>query len=232
MKKGRKEVLFAIDIDGTIAGISGIFGAYFNRELKLGLSPEEEQKIRWYDSLRKHSAVVEYRKKNNEHFLEVYERYREYFPAMLAREVLTGAVKGVTTLAKWGNIQYITIRFSRDGEINEQIQAATRQWLRKHNFPNPDNVAFCASFQVKLQLLAEQASSPVTLIDDRCSSDLLACYEKLIQNPEYRELAHLIRERITFVAFGKKELPEDTLGLHMLALPSWECSSAIPLSLL
>jgi hypothetical protein len=224
-------VLFAIDIDGTIAGASSIFGAYFNQELRLGLSPEEEQKIRWYDSLRKHSAVVEYRKKNNERFLEVCIRYREYFPAMLAREVLAGAVEGVTALAKWGDVQYITIRVSRDTEVNEQIQAATRQWLRKYNFPNPDNVAFCTSFQEKLQLLAEQPLYPIILIDDRSSSDLLTCYENLMQNPECHELVHLIHERITFVAFGKEELPEKTLGLRMLAFPSWE-HSAIPLSLL
>ena len=218
-------MLFAIDIDGTIAGISSTFGEYFNQELGLGLPPEEVQKIRWFNSLRKHPAIVAYRKQNNERFLEVWEQYREYAPAMLAREVLAGAVEGVTFLAKQGDVQYVTIRISQDQEVNAQIQAATRQWLDKHNFPNPGSVIFCSNFQEKLELIAHQPLAPIILIDDRCSTDLLTCYENLTQNSEHHELTRLIRQRITFVAFDKDQLPENTYGLHMLAFPSWEQSS-------
>lgn len=218
-------MLFVIDIDGTIAGASSIFGEYFNQELGLGLSPEEVQKIRWYNSLRKHPAIIAYRKQNNERFLEAWVEYREYVPAMLAREVIAGAVEGVRFLAKKGEIQYITIRISQDQEVNAQIQDATRQWLDKHNFPHPESVIFCSSFQEKLELIAHQLLTPIILIDDRCSTDLLTCYENLVQNPEHHELARLIRQHITFVAFNKDQLPEKTCGLHMLALPSWEQSS-------
>ena len=225
-KEGIKNaMLFAIDIDGTIAGASRIFGAYFNQELGLGLPQEEIKKIRWYTSLRQHPAIVAYRKENNQRFLEVCERYREYTPAMLAREALVGAVEGVISLAKWGDIRYFTIRISQDQQVNAQIQIATRQWLSEHGFPNSSNVAFCASFQEKLQQVVQEPHERIILIDDRCSTDLLTCYESLMQSPEQQELVEQIRQRITFVAFYKDTPPENTYGLRMMTMPSWQRTS-------
>ena len=222
-----KAVLFAIDIDGTIAGASKIFGAYFNQELGLGLPPEEVRKMRWYTSLRKHPAIIEYRREHNERYLEVCAKYREYAPAMFARDPLEGAIEGVSLLAQWGDIRYVTIRISQDQEVNEQIQATTCRWLHEYRFPNPTNVIFCSSFQEKLELVAEQPHEQVVLIDDRCSTDLFSCYEQLAQFPEHQELIERIRQRITFVAFEKFELPADTYKLRMLALPSWKCSAQL-----
>jgi hypothetical protein len=225
-KEGIKNaVLFAVDIDGTIAGASRIFGAYFNQELGLELPQEEIKKIRWYTSLRQHPAIVAYRKENNQRFLEVCERYQEYTPAMLAREVLVGAVEGVISLAKWGAIRYFTIRISRDQQVNAQIQITTRQWLSEHGFPNSSNVAFCASFQEKLQRMVQEPHAQIILIDDRCSTDLLTCYESMMQFPEQRELVEQIRQRITFVAFRKDTLPENVYGLRMMTMPSWQHTS-------
>lgn len=217
-------MLFAIDIDGTIAGISTLFGVYFNQELDLGLSPEEAQRIRWYHHLRKHPAIIEYRKAHNERFMEVWTKYREYAPAMLAREVIEGAVEGVNQLSQWGHVQYVTIRISQDKEINEQIQSATRQWLREHHFPQPEQVTFCANFEEKLTHVAHTNHDQVIFIDDRCSTDLFTCYQELLQNPDYKKLIEHLQQ-VIFVAFGKQELPENTFGLRMLPLPSWNLSS-------
>lgn len=224
-KEGIKNaVLFAIDIDGTIAGASTIFGAYFNEELGLDLPQEEINKIRWYTSLLQHPAVVAYRKENNQRFLEVCERYQEYAPAMLEREVLVGAVEGVISLTKWGDIRYFTIRISQNQQVNAQIQIATRRWLSEHGFPNSSNVAFCTSFQDKLQRMVQETHERIILIDDRCSTDLLTCYERMMQFPEQQELVERIQQRITFVAFRKDTLPENTLGLRMMTMLSWQHS--------
>ena len=96
-------------------------------------------------------------------------KYREYAPAMFARDPLEGAIEGVSLLAQRGDIRYVTIRISQDQEVNEQIQATTRQWLHEYRFPNPTDVIFCSNFQEKLEMVAGQPYEQVILIDDRCS---------------------------------------------------------------
>jgi hypothetical protein len=141
---------------------------------------------------------------------------------MQIHEVLPGATEGATLLAEQGEIQYFTVRKGGDNATSERIQAVTRQWLRSHSFPSPENVVFCRSTMHKLVLMHNLGGEePLVFIDDRWRKAIEALDDLEARDEESQNVAAFIRKHVTLVAFGAESVPARD-DLHLMALSAWE----------
>lgn len=169
-------MLFAIDIDGTIASVRGTnaYALYVNAVLGLSVSTEwtlvgdssiEEQLLQdpqlaaWANSEKR---VAE---------LQSVLKDGQYHPIVQQHALpIVGAIEGVNALSELGDIFYITNR-------KPSTAALTQNWLELHGFPHADRLYCCGEekgFVSKLQyaasiLLAEPEHGPLIFIDDRAA---------------------------------------------------------------
>ena len=207
-------MLFAIDIDDTIAGGCNAYKAYIehhNQDLGLNISPHILEALPDYRSFLKLPEVVTYRCENEERFQASRASCRVSPQVILALEEIPDAVAGVTFLSKLGTIRYYTIRANHE---------ATRQWLSIKQFPYPHSTVFCESTMHKLITMYHQEThESIILIDDRFTS-LIQAFQKIAgKNPH---IADNLQKRLILVAFGIDSVSEHTSNLKVLALPSWD----------
>jgi len=208
-------MLFAIDIDRTIAGGFKAYIEHHNQDLELGIHAEVLDALTGYQSFLHLPEVIAYRRINEARFQESRASCRISPQVIRSLEEIPGAVKGVTYLSQFGTIRYYTIR-------SHEVQEGTREWLSTKRFPNPDDVVFCESSLHKLSTLYPQEThEAIVLIDDKCES-LLRAFEKIAR--ESPHVAEDLQRCLVIVVFGLEalSLPADCKGLKVLALPSWD----------
>jgi uncharacterized HAD superfamily protein len=211
-------MLFAIDIDGTIAARSmRKFVQLCNERLALGLSTEVLQRRMFY---RDFLELPEMLKRKGDPEFQRALAWIDLEPQLLiAMLPLPGAVEGVTQLAQCASVTYYTARHSTARpERNAPMEQATKQWLARKQFPCSDAVVFCASVPDKLMRLTSVAQTqPVVLIDDQYEK-LLNAYAQLQLDKSTRQV---LQENLHLVAFGATKQPEQCCGLQVDILPSW-----------
>ena len=207
-------MLFAIDIDRTIAGGFRAYVEHHNRDLALGISQPVLNELVNYQEFLQLPEVIAYRRDNEERFQASKESIRVSPEVILSLETMSGAAAGVAALSDFGTIRYYTIRAA-------EVQEATIQWLCEKQFPYPRNVVFCESSIDKLVKLCQQETDDtIVLIDDKYEV-LLKAYDHCTRH--IPAVADALCERLTIAAFGieASNLPQRD-DIKLLALPSWQ----------
>jgi len=195
-------MLFAIDIDGTIATHTEerlVYLPYFNRALGLGLSEQElssfsdffafrEQVILpWMDSPEKQRAYQEAATQLQ------YDADRQQ-----AAIPLPGAIAGVRLLAQYGKIIYVTYRKPDTEEL-------TRRWLASYGFPSPER-AYCSEYSYDKPRYALQDAheeDQVVLIDNDMARTIIGFRTFCTQ---HRDLGTRLLKRLGLIVYGHQEL--------------------------
>lgn len=229
-------MLFAVDIDGTIAGLidwmaEGVVPTFleYARTIGLALPAQVGEDISDGRSFLHLPEIIAARQACPDQWKAALRDFRASSAGMEHARVMPEAVKGVRQLAQVGQVSYYTVR-----QGNQQdVQAITRRWLSTRGFPHPDRVVFCRSVMNKLLRLArhiETMGEEAVLIDDLCTL-LLEQFEQLaagnhpaLDAAECQQVAECLRTHLIFVAFGGdahvREQPHH--DVRVLTLPSWE----------
>ncbi len=209
-------MLFAIDIDNTIAGGPDAYRLYIehhNNDLGLGLSPQLLDTLTNYQSFLKLPQVRVYRREHQDRFQASRASCRTSSNVILSLNMLPDAVTGVQQLSMLGQIRYYTIRIN---------QEATKQWLAIHKFPNPQDVVFCDNALHKLMRIHQleiRKHEHIALIDDKPSALIQAFEEIKITHPH---IAKDIRQYMSLISFGTDFVKVQDSDLRMFAVPSWD----------
>ena len=214
-------MLFAIDIDGTIAGTDHgrEYAHYLNRVLGIGLSAE---KVAAFASYREFALSAEIQafgavsQENQDRYMEALELAQHDAEVQRASLPLPGAVEGVKALSTYGRVIYVTCRYASSRELSQE-------WLGRYGFPSPERVFTCERFHHKYVEAQKNAAAdePIVLIDDH-AEDIVKTFRRLVK--EYYQVAKSVYGRFGLVAFGSGKPPTvpHQLRIPMLALPSWE----------
>lgn len=215
-------MLFAIDIDGTIANDDRgrAYARYLNRELALGVSDETIERLKSYATFIQLEQVQAYAAESEEHkaHYRAAIRQAQHDPEVQQAAIpLPGAVEGVAALARYGEIIYVTCRKPESFD-------RTRDWLSSYRFAQPDRIYICKHYHFKYIYASQLAhvSEPIVLIDDH-AEDVVKFFQRLVK--EHYAVAKSIRKRLAVVAFGCQEAPPCPFKqplFPVLALPSWD----------
>ena len=236
-----------LDVDQTLnSGLVKVHLNVYNRELNLGLTAEEiDQANQVYGKTFDVPAIYNFRRgrdlnapiekdaeipfdpENEAEFQRVREIIRTSEEVHLGFNTLPGSIEGARALAARGEISYYTVR-------PHEVIGATRRWLNKHNFPNPENVVICDSPEDKLKRIiadklephkSDENGLPTVILIDDSFKQLADAAKKIIANdPSMR----VYFEHLILVGFGLPEgfqLQGDfypATGLRTLLLPNWE----------
>jgi uncharacterized HAD superfamily protein len=213
-------MLFAIDIDGTIAGTDHgrEYVQYLNRVLGMGMS---EEKIAAFASYREFALSAEVQafgalsQENQDRYMAALEDAQYDAGVQRASLPLPHAVEGIMALSTYGRIIYVTCRYESSRDLSQE-------WLAQYGFPNPEQVFTCERFHHKYVEAQKHAfaDEPIILIDDH-AEDVLKTFRRLVK--EYYHIAKSVYGRFGLVAFGTDKAPAvpNQLRIPMLALPSW-----------
>jgi len=213
-------MLFAIDIDGTIAQDEHghAYARYLNQALALNISEEIIEHLPSYLSFIMLPEVQAYVQNNEEHKQKYVETIRvaQHDPdVQRSATPMHNSVEGVKMLAEYGQICYITCRKS-------ESQAITQEWLAQNGFLQPERVFFCEHYHHKYIAAHEQTTSdePIILIDDH-AEEVLKFFKRLIK--EQYKVAKSVYKRVAIVAYGSKQLPivPPKLQIPVFSLVSW-----------
>lgn len=210
-------MLFAVDIDGTIARGDGQLSPYaqfLNQTAGFGLPDTffaDDMDKDAYAAAVKASGVTK----------EILEQARELkqFDTTLQERCLPipGAVEAMHQLANMGKLIYITVRMSFS-------ETSTRSWLARIGFPNSTKCFCCSNLYYKIRRAYEEADTyePIVLIDDLASR--VAWTMALCQRAE-PDVARSLWHRLAFVPFGTR--PDVPLARHLThfirpRITSWE----------
>ena len=221
-------MLFAIDIDGTIATTLSAIGFKPIVDYYKGLDIGVSASVSDYKHLLIDPAFIAYYQNNTEKFDETAKAILESPEMMLEKDPLDGAIAGVMRIAASGRIQYYTVRKSSNEQRQQEIEKATKQWLSRHHFPAAESGIFCQSVMNKLVRIYQQekdSQEPIILIDDRWKTVLEAFDELAARN--WTVITDFLRQRLTLVAFGASSLPKIVNGLQVIVLPSWNTLDTI-----
>jgi hypothetical protein len=217
VKQQDKRMLFAVDIDGTIAKGDGKLASYaqfLNQVAGFGLPDAffaDDMDQDAYSEAVKASGVTK----------EILERARElkqYDPTLQERCLpIPGAVEAMHQFANMGKLIYITVRMS----FSETL---TRSWLARCGFPNSSECYCCSDFYHKIRRAYEEANDdePIVIIDDLAYR--VAWTMALAQRAE-PDVARSLWHRLALVPFGTR--PEVPLARHLThfmrpRIASWE----------
>lgn len=210
-------MLFAVDIDGTIAKGDGKlppYAQFLNQTVGFGL-PEsfftDDMNQDVYSAAIKASGVTK-------EMLEQARELKQFDPALQERALpLPGAVEAMHQLADEGKLIYVTVRLPFS-------EGLTRRWLASHGFPNSSNCYSCANLYYKIRQAYEEADSeePILLIDDLASR--VAWTMALAERAE-PDVARSLWHRLFLVPFGNRPGIALASRLQHFLLPrivSWE----------
>src|SRR5579859_2398114 len=157
-KRRRDNVmLFAVDIDGTIAKGDGQLAPYahfLNQMADFGLPDAffaDDMDKDAYSAAVKASGVTK-------EALEQARELKQFDPALQERSLpMPGAVEAMRQLADVGKLIYVTVRLPFS-------EGLTRRWLASHGFPNSSNCYTCANLYYKIHRAYEEAGSQEPII--------------------------------------------------------------------
>ncbi|MBV9690023.1 MAG: hypothetical protein JO202_09955 [Ktedonobacteraceae bacterium] len=217
-----ENVLYAIDIDGTIARPEAVLIAFHNQEFALGLTSEELRCT--YSHFLQLPQVAELRR---EALQDSRQRARTTPETVLAYDEVEHAAATLNLLAKQGEIMYYTVRPAC-------VQDVTYTWLQKKHFPHPHNIILCHSVLNKLvQLFVHERETHhrIVLIDDRYQQ-MIEDFARLAHGEfshisDWQEVVHFAQQRVLLVAFGATCMSADTTGLQVVPMQSWKHIAAV-----
>lgn len=212
--------MFAVDIDGTIAGGREGYSRYLqylNQRIQV---PAEEAALNKIARLRDLEQLPEVQA-----YLHDPGRQRKYTEALQAAEhdpelqrtctPLPYAVESLTKLAQDEDIIYVTCR-------RKESRATTQAWLKQHGFPYAERVYCCERYHHKYIHACEAAgpSEPIILVDDLLEM-MITAFRYMIRIDF--EAAKRIYKRLTVVGYSYKEVPTFPVKITfpVLPLPSW-----------
>lgn len=210
-------MLFAIDIDGTIATSGNWFARWLATESGLSISEETLSGITYGVEFWQLPAVCALSQDQRE-FLREHahahhkdlDRLANHIPIPGAREALHFLV------AEGARLMYTTCRPS-------DSQQLTREWLARYDFPCTEQVYTCDRYHEKFIHAHSQAEQdePVIVIDDQISK-LVPAFRLLVKYE--RPLALKLILRIALVQIGAEEPPTFPFDVPfpVLACPSWQ----------
>jgi len=238
MGKETNPISLVVDIDQTLAGgVVEVHMHYYNQLLGLNMTDQAIQAAKKFRKTFDVPEIMGYRdpedpslrEKQEAAFQEARAKIRTSPEVHLDLQTLPGSRDGVetllTTLAEVQDLSYYTVR-------PHEVKDATQDWLKKHNYPNPENVVICDSPEDKLKRIItnlvlskpEEERGSVLLVDDSLK-DLNMAAEKIANDPEYSDGL----KYIVLIGFGNTEHVEGTFypstGLRVLSLPSWDQQS-------
>lgn len=216
-------MLFAIDIDGTVAGSPPhVLISYMSQKLGFHVPATHLAAFSSYRDFLRSPEVRTWLAQSDEH-QTCYDQalYQAQFDIGVQKQsiALPGAVEATQALALLGRIMYLTLR-------KPESEQLTRDWLAVHGFPSPTDVFSCEHYQYKYLEAHRHADVDeyVMIIDDNYRP-LLARFKTFFD--EYRDIANSLRKRLAVVAYGAKEPPRWPFQkpaqplFDIAALPSW-----------
>lgn len=206
-------MLFALDIDGTIAVSGNWLARWLAQEAQLAIPEDELAQIRYgiefWDLPQVRALPHEQRAQLRAHaHHKDPDRQENNIPIPGAREALHTLLKHGATLI------YTTCRQPESAQ-------RTRAWLERYDFPCTTHVYICQHYHHKYIAAYEQAQEkePVLLIDDLIEKMVPAFRTLAI---EHRDTALSLVRRLAVVAIGHQEPPAfQKVPFKVLALPSW-----------
>jgi hypothetical protein len=181
-----------------------------------------------YASLMNHPAMLAQRA--SDQFEQEIIRI-EQAPAILRAALpLPGAIAGIKKLAQYAPIVYYTVRKGYPPYSSEDVESATKEWLRESQFPASEQVTFCKSLVNKLmQVYRQLCISPerFVLIDD-LAPELMTAFKLLqeghhpvLTDKQCRHVVDILQQHLILVAFGTSNVAI-TNDLPVHCLQNWE----------
>lgn len=207
-------MLFAIDIDGTIATHGPYFCQQMFAEAGIALADEELALCTSGYHFWHHERVRALPEKRRVE-LKAFAHAHHKDPDQLENRVpIPAAREALHTLVAEGHLLYATCRPAEARQL-------TQEWLARYGFPAADQIQICQHYHSKYlaaHQIAEQRE-PVILIDDLVDKMVPAFRTLAIQ---HREIALSLMRRLAVVAVGIAQPPVFAkVPFKVLALPSW-----------
>lgn len=212
-------MLFAIDIDGTIAIDRTGYAQRLNNVLNLGIPDAIIDACNTYRDFAELPSVRAYRRdpEQNTRYKEIYESL-EHDPD-IERQLMPapGSVDALNEIASdGGRIVYVTCR-------KPEAETLTRDWLARHGFPYAETATMCEHYRFKYLAAHShvQGREQVILIDDK-GEIMLKAFRQLARF--HSEIALSLIGRLSIVDFGADEPPTAPFKIPfpVFALPSWQ----------
>ncbi|HEU5377544.1 MAG TPA: hypothetical protein VFV38_19145 [Ktedonobacteraceae bacterium] len=192
-------MLYAIDIDSTIAIDRTGCARFLNKHLRLGIDDSTLAGLAGYWAFLELAPVQEFRARAEEAYQEALKRSDDDLTVLAEMEPLPGAVSSVQRLAEHDHILYVTCRKKANRE-------ATRAWLAWAGFPSATNVATCDWYHSKYLHAYERAGEreQIVLIDDMMEQ-IVRSFGRVAR--DHTQIALSLLRRMEVVGFGHKSLP-------------------------
>lgn len=195
-------MLFAIDIDGTIATHTEqrlSYLPYFNRTLGLGLSKEQLAAFPRFFTFQERVIFPWMNTQERKILYKEASKQLQYDPdCQQAAIPIAGAVEGTQRLAEYGRVIYVTYR----KPDTEQI---TRRWLANNGFPSPEG-AYCSEYsydKIKYAQQEAEEEEQVIMVDNDIKGVMIG-FRAFCTN--YREQGKTLLNRIGFILYGDQVL--------------------------
>lgn len=209
-------MLFAIDIDRTIAIDSNGCARYLNRVLDLGISEAVIDSLDAYYLFEELPQVQAFRETQDDLYQQAIQIADHAPEVMMATVPIEGAVEAVKRLSQKGRIIYATCRKPEEIDV-------TRAWLTSYGFPEPDAVASCEHYYWKYIHAHKAANSKeqVVIIDDMMEQVVRSFGSVAREHPQ---IAYSLLPRLEVVGFDQKTPPQlpKKMPFAWSLLPSWQ----------
>jgi uncharacterized HAD superfamily protein len=208
-------MLFAIDIDGTIATHGPYFCQQMFTEAGIALAGEELAQCTYGYHFWHHERVRALPEKQRAELKDFAHAHHKDLDQLENRVPVPGASEALHVLMAEGHrVLYATCRPAEARQI-------TQEWLAWYGFPAADQVETCQHYHSKY-LAAHQVAGQreqVILMDDLVERMVPAFRTLAIQ---HREIALNLMRRLAVVAVGIDKPPVFAkVPFKVLALPSW-----------
>lgn len=216
-----EDMLFALDIDGTVGRDTNHIARIVTRELSL---PVAEKTLDQVDSLSAflHLRTVKaYLKalspEQREQFRKAVRVASIHPDVQRNRIPMPGAVEALQGLANDGiTIIYTTCR-------QPESERLTRDWLARHSFPHPDQAYCCQHYHYKYLKAHEFAEpeEPVVVIDDQVEH-MIHGFQALAHS--HADSARQLYRRLAVAAFACEKIPTFPVKIPfpVVILKSWK----------
>jgi hypothetical protein len=243
-------MLFAVDIDGTIAkheaGEKALI-SYMNRELGLGISASRLAELRCCSQVP--NAELQTLMTYSQEVRAEYEAYSQQYTFKGSTEVQAWLAQSELHKKRYDEVLYASqfdpdiqkVKVPMPGAIQAMHRLAllgkiiyltlrkpyseqlTREWLASYGFPSPDQAYCCEHFEFKYLKAHHhlQEGEPLTMIDDNIRS-LIGRFPTLARI--HTDVAHSLLRRISFVLIGNQVLdpiPEKFRRFSIARIPTF-----------
>jgi hypothetical protein len=208
-------MLFALDIDGTIATSGNWFARWMTGVSGLNIADDQLARIEYGVDWWQLPAVRALSHERRVELRSLAHAHHKDLPHLENRVPIPGAQDALWMLNDSARIIYTTCRPQTSAQL-------TREWLKRCGFPNAEQVYTCDLYHEKFIHAHSQATTaePVIVIDDQISK-LVPAFRTLVK--EDRTIGVSLILRIMFVQIGQDEPPPfPPIPFPVLACPSWQ----------